>query len=104
MDSREQMNFSGLTNYRASKPAAIFDEGNAGPRSLSRTQEGRAQEARGSSPGSQSPSRRKFNPVLKSKSYLNQDLNNLKSQRETLKSKQGMTSFDTELNPNMDSR
>ena len=44
--------------------------------------------------------------MLKSKSYLNQDLDNLKSRKSTLKSKQGIISYDTELNRshNIDSR
>ena len=64
MDSREQMNFSNLTNYhKNSKPQPMFGED--GEHNV------KDDKSKESTPQQQNGTRRKFKPVLKSKSYLN---------------------------------
>ena len=69
MESREHINFSGLTNYNNSQPAAIFDEAAAEAARLPH-QGHTSTSPQSREYKSQNPSQRKFAPVLKSKSYL----------------------------------
>ena len=69
MESREHINFSGLTNYNNSQPAAIFDEAAAKASHLHK-QGHNSNSPQSREYKSQNPSQRKFAPVLKSKSYL----------------------------------
>ena len=69
-DSREQMNFSNLTNYQNRQPQPMFvEEGESGANYLKEDQ----QSKESTPPKGSGHGRRKFKPVLKSKSYLNQD-------------------------------
>ena len=69
-DSREQMNFSNLTNYQNRQPQPMFvEEGESGANYLKEDQ----QSKESTPPKGSGNGRRKFKPVLKSKSYLNQD-------------------------------
>ena len=69
IDSRE-INFSNMTNYHHKPAVQIFTDEEDAEVKQSRQRQ-RLDDSKSSPHGSQSPSRRKFRPVLKAKSYLN---------------------------------